>query len=152
MPPHILKLIFIVIALAYFLWPLDIIPDIVGLLGRLDDLLIIGFLLWRYRKYLHTHYREMFEEFQRIREGEIGSQQQRSSSEPNQEPPRKRTSYEILELTPDATQEQISKQYRKLVKQYHPDRVAHLGAEFQELAHDKMLELQEAYEHLTKSM
>ncbi|MFW6334535.1 MAG: J domain-containing protein, partial [Desulfosalsimonas sp.] len=38
---------------------------------------------------------------------------------------------------------------RKLAQQYHPDKVSHLGKEFQELAARKFVEIQEAYETLT---
>jgi DnaJ-class molecular chaperone len=34
------------------------------------------------------------------------------------------------------------------VSRYHPDKVAHLGKEFQELAHKKLLAIQRAYEIL----
>jgi DnaJ like chaperone protein len=36
------------------------------------------------------------------------------------------------------------------MKEYHPDKVAHLGEELQELAHRKVLEIQKAYQQLTK--
>jgi DnaJ-domain-containing protein 1 len=34
--------------------------------------------------------------------------------------------------------------------EYHPDKVAHLGEELQELAHQKVLQIQRAYHQLTK--
>jgi DnaJ-domain-containing protein 1 len=34
--------------------------------------------------------------------------------------------------------------------EYHPDKVTHLGKELQELAHRKVLEIQRAYQQLTK--
>ncbi|TVR21640.1 MAG: hypothetical protein EA396_07905 [Anaerolineaceae bacterium] len=34
-----------------------------------------------------------------------------------------RTHYDVLRITPDATQEQIKRAYRQLMKQYHPDRL-----------------------------
>ena len=36
------------------------------------------------------------------------------------------------------------------MSEYHPDKVAHLGEELQELAHRKALEIQEAYRQLAK--
>jgi DnaJ-domain-containing protein 1 len=34
--------------------------------------------------------------------------------------------------------------------EYHPDKVAHLGKELQQLAHRKALEIQQAYQQLRK--
>jgi len=36
------------------------------------------------------------------------------------------------------------------VAKYHPDKVTHLGKEFQELAHRKLVAIQRAYEILMK--
>lgn len=59
--------------------------------------------------------------------------------------------YDVLGVTPTATFEEIKAAYREKAKQYHPDKVSHLGTEFQELAERRMKELNEAYEFLTKS-
>ncbi len=59
--------------------------------------------------------------------------------------------YEILGIDKNATEQEIRAAYRKLVKQYHPDRVAGLGKEFQDLANKKFIEIKEAYNSLKKS-
>jgi len=56
--------------------------------------------------------------------------------------------YEILGLQPGASPEEIKKAYRKLSMQYHPDKVMHLGEEFQQVAEEKMKELNAAYQYL----
>ncbi len=33
-------------AVAYFLWPFDLIPDFIPIIGYLDDLVIVPFLIW----------------------------------------------------------------------------------------------------------
>ncbi len=56
--------------------------------------------------------------------------------------------YEILGISYGATQEEITSAYRQMAKQYHPDRVAHLGPEFQSLAEERMKEINAAYQTL----
>jgi len=56
---------------------------------------------------------------------------------------------EVLGVSPNASMKEIHSAYRKLVQQYHPDKVSHLGEEIQETARRKFLEIQSAYEALT---
>ena len=48
------------------------------------------------------------------------------------------------------SKEEIDAAYKARMKEYHPDKVAHLGEELQELARRKVLEIQKAYQQLTK--
>jgi len=57
----------------------------------------------------------------------------------------------ILGVSPQASSEEIKKNYRELVKKFHPDKVAHLGDEFKELAEKKFKEIQEAYERVLQT-
>ena len=56
--------------------------------------------------------------------------------------------YTLLEVSPQASPEEIKAAYRRAVARYHPDKVAHLGQEFQELAHKKLLAIQHAHDTL----
>ncbi|HSH69903.1 MAG TPA: TerB family tellurite resistance protein [Deferrisomatales bacterium] len=58
---------------------------------------------------------------------------------------------EVLGVAADGDEATVKKAYRELVKKYHPDRVSHLGEEFRDLAHQKFLEIQNAYDRLCKS-
>lgn len=60
--------------------------------------------------------------------------------------------YAVLGLEPGADATAIKKAYRTLSMQYHPDKVRHLGAEFQRVAEEKMKEINAAYEYFKKSM
>jgi hypothetical protein len=52
----------------------------------------------------------------------------------------------VLELPADASPEQIRDAYRRLISQYHPDKVAALGIELRELADRKSAEITAAYQ------
>lgn len=58
--------------------------------------------------------------------------------------------YKILEIEPTASNAAIKTAYRKMVKKYHPDKVLHLGKEYQKGAEAKFRSVQEAYEQLQK--
>jgi DnaJ like chaperone protein len=60
--------------------------------------------------------------------------------------------YAILQSTKQDSDDHIKKQYRKLVMEYHPDKIISKGLpeEFNQLAHDKFREIQEAYEIVKK--
>ena len=57
--------------------------------------------------------------------------------------------YELLELTPQATADHIKRAFRAQIAKYHPDKVQHLGKEFQAMAADRAAELTEAYRILS---
>jgi DnaJ like chaperone protein len=59
--------------------------------------------------------------------------------------------YKILEITKSATNGEIKKAYRKMAVKYHPDKVVHMGEEFQKSAKEKFQRVQEAYENLKKN-
>ncbi|MEM6722651.1 MAG: DnaJ domain-containing protein [Bacteroidota bacterium] len=54
--------------------------------------------------------------------------------------------YQILEVSQAASDEEVKKSYRRLVKKYHPDLVQHLGEDVQKAAAEKFQKLQEAYD------
>jgi curved DNA-binding protein CbpA len=57
--------------------------------------------------------------------------------------------YEMLEVPPSASTEEIKRAFRREIAKYHPDKVQHLGREFQEIASVKAAELTQAYKTLT---
>lgn len=56
--------------------------------------------------------------------------------------------YAILGIHSRASDDEIKRQYRKLVKEYHPDKIASKGLpeEFNKFANDKFREIQDAYD------
>lgn len=59
--------------------------------------------------------------------------------------------YKILEISPDATDEEVKKAYRAAAIKHHPDKVSHLGEEVRKAAEVKFARVNEAYEHIKKS-
>ena len=60
-----------------------------------------------------------------------------------------RDPYEVLEIKKGSSTEEIKKAYRELAKKYHPDQ--YRDNPLQSLAEEKMRELNEAYDYLTKN-
>ena len=60
-----------------------------------------------------------------------------------------KTYYELLEIAPSATSEEIKRSFRLQIARYHPDKVQHLGKEFQDMAAERAAELTEAYRILS---
>jgi len=60
------------------------------------------------------------------------------------------SAYKILEISPDATDEEVKKAYRKMALKYHPDRVSSIGDDVEKAAKLKFQELQAAYEEVKK--
>ena len=58
------------------------------------------------------------------------------------------SSYKILEISKLATEDEVKKAYRKMVKKYHPDKLQGLGAEHIKGAEEKFLQIQKAYEQI----
>jgi hypothetical protein len=59
-----------------------------------------------------------------------------------------KTHYEALDVAPDASADDIRHAFRQAIARYHPDKVQHLGKEFQPLAAERSAELTEAYRTL----
>jgi curved DNA-binding protein CbpA len=56
--------------------------------------------------------------------------------------------YQLLSVQPTATPEEIKRAFRSQIARYHPDKVQHLGKEFQEIAASRAAALTEAYRTL----
>jgi hypothetical protein len=138
-----MKWLWIILALVYLLSPYDVIPGY-HWVGWIDDIIVL-MLLYRYLAKIKG----------------LDNGRHPHSDDPQQEPAGKsgnaapsgefpKTPHEILGIGPTAGRDEIKSAYRHMAGQYHPDKVAHLGKEFQELAHQRFKEIQGAYEKLLK--
>ncbi len=130
------------VALVYVLFPRDLIPDYLIGWGWLDDLLVV-YMLWRYYRRFKTMQRDGGRTHRT--DGAADGRQAHSAESERRAP---RNAYEILGVAPDAGRDEIKAAYRRLAAQYHPDKVQHLGREFQELAAARFREIQQAYDEL----
>ncbi len=60
------------------------------------------------------------------------------------------SAYKILEVDRNASDDDIKKAYRKMAVKFHPDKVSHLGEDFQRQAKEKFQKVNEAYEKIKK--
>lgn len=60
------------------------------------------------------------------------------------------SSYKILEVERSSSDEEVKKAFRKMAIKYHPDKVHHLGPEYQNDAQEKFKKINEAYERIKK--
>jgi DnaJ like chaperone protein len=60
------------------------------------------------------------------------------------------SAYKILEIERNSTDEDVKKAYRRMAVKYHPDKVHHLGPEYQKDAQEKFKKISEAYDRIKK--
>ena len=128
----------LLLALLYLASPIDAIPDSIVGLGWVDDLILLLLAYWFIKRVLPSGY---------------GQTRSHTSGRPHQsgpDPAKKAATdpYQILGVPRNASQQEIKSAFRKQAQRYHPDRVSHLGEEFQQLAKEKFQEIQKAYETL----
>ncbi len=144
MPPMnlYLKLMLILLGLAYLISPVDIIPELLlPYVGWIDD----GVVLWTiFHLIRHGTLPPIF--MKKKPGGGKPIPPQQEASPQKKSPPK--SAHEILGVSPHAAWPEIQAAYKEKIKQYHPDKLSHLGEEFSNLANEKFLEIQKAYDSL----
>ncbi len=136
------KIILSVLGIGYVLCPYDLLPDFFIGRGWIDDLIII-WLLWRYVFSARAKGSNTGSQGAGRRAGESFQENAQARSEDESQDP-----FQILGLAPGASEDEIRQAYRRLANMYHPDKVLHLGDEFQRLAEHKFKRIQHAYQVL----
>jgi hypothetical protein len=144
--PILKRLLPILAAALYVVSPVDALPDFLPGLGWVDDLVVVGAVLWYF----------LVQQRGRSLQDILGGRS-RGAARPDGGGPGpeefaadfdRMDPYALLEISPQASPAEIRAAYRRAVGRYHPDKVAHLGKEFQDLAHRKLLAIQKAYDLL----
>jgi hypothetical protein len=156
-----LKTLLVILMVLYTIIPYDLLPDFVPVVGWLDDLFLLGVLIYYFKE---GKLPSFFSRYRTRPAGGYGGGHTRPDSSrtdsdsggrsQTQQEGRhgERDPFEILGVKPGAKPEEIRAAYRRIAQAYHPDKVSHLGPEFQELAKRKFIEIQDAYEALMRNM
>ena len=148
-----MKLIGIIIALIYTLFPSDVLPDMIPVLGWLDDAALWVLFFWFFFLRLRqgdppssggAGNRREGRGFQRETNGDDHGKASGEKTAQNF----KRDPYQVLGIDRGASPEAIKKAYRELAGTYHPDKFVHLGEDFQKTAEKRFKEINEAYHAL----
>ncbi|MGB9498471.1 MAG: DnaJ domain-containing protein [Dissulfuribacterales bacterium] len=146
-----------ILLLLYIVSPIDGIPDVIPVLGWLDDTFLLGLFVYylRYGRlpgFMSWINRLLLKKSNTRRPDYTKTSNQRENSSghiKNEDSAYARDPYEILGVKLGASTKEIHAAYRDAVQKYHPDKVSHLGKELQDLAKIKFVEIQEAYDFLT---
>ena len=146
-PIHVLWLPTILIAgVAYIVSMIDLIPGL-GPVSMLDDIVVLVALLWFFTSWLPKNRHRIYW----FRPGPKAGGQSQNHEDAAQENRGARSEFDpfsVLNVRRGASADEIKRAYRDMLSKYHPDKVTHLGREFQEMAHDKSIEIKRAYEML----
>lgn len=126
--------------LGYVLFPFDLIPDVPGI-GWIDDIVVVLAIWWT-----------ISAARRRNAEGRIPPGAA-ADALPAEDPPgtafqqrfQSPEAHVVLGVPRTADAAEVKQAYRALLTQYHPDKVSHLSPEFQALAHDRVVAIQDAY-------
>ena len=149
------KILITILGLSYVLCPYDLLPDFFFGVGWIDDIIVL-ILLWKLLQRLkrgrygdRQTYSQSTQGSQGRPEGSFtGNESFRAGGGSNKKGVGRNDPYDVLGIGRGASPDEIKGAYKRLANRYHPDKVAHLGEEFQMLAEERFKEIQEAYQEL----
>ncbi len=163
------KFIVVLLSILYILSPVDLLPELMGPHGMIDDVVLLAFVVYmlatgRSPLSLFKLFKQppkqgwSQQEFEGARSewktrqaggaaGDGADERESVSGETDT----LKDPYSILEIERNASLDEIKKAYKEKVTLYHPDKVSHLGEEFREIAHRKFVDILWAYNELKRS-
>jgi len=123
-----MKYILPVLLVIYIISPIDAYPLF------LDDIVAAGVLFYVLYKYSGKKKQQSYYSHR--------SQQRTETSENRMD---LNKAYSLLGISPDASEDEISRAYKEKMSRTHPDKVSHMSEELQQKAKELTLELNEAY-------
>lgn len=159
----LVKFILILLGLAYLISPADAIPEMyLPWVGWIDDSLVMWCLyhLIRYGQLPSFLFRKGTKQssgktgkgpgaakttFRKAAPNRSNTTGQSTKKKASDSASVLKSPYEILGVDGSASWSDIQNAYKNKAKQYHPDKLSHLGEEFSTLANEKFLEIQQAY-------
>ncbi|MFZ1200683.1 MAG: DnaJ domain-containing protein, partial [Desulfobacterales bacterium] len=133
----------------YIFFPYDLLPDFLGAWGRLDDLVVLGFLLrflFAQQKKSQTAGQTRTRPAPATEKPAAGEKQTPEDNRFDSDDP-----HTVLGIDRAASEADVKKAYRELVNKYHPDKVGYLGEEFKALAEKRFKQIQHAYRSVSKT-
>ena len=152
------KILFTILAVIYAVWPFDLLHDFIVGIGWIDDILVLA-LVWYYffsnRAGSSGTFQQFSTPYSRYRQQRpYGNDNRKDPGDHHRDNNGKESEndyndpYTVLGVGKNASSEEIKKAYRRLAGIYHPDKVSHMGEDFQKLAEKKFKEIQQAYQEL----
>ena len=132
--PRVFRWVFWLLPLIYFLWPADMLPDFLGGLGRVDDVLLMVFAIWILER---SRFFEEFFKHAGMARGKTGT-----------DGPEMASPFETLHVDQDVAFDELKKAYRSQLRRFHPDKFAHLGTKYEEEAKQKTQAIIDAYSRI----
>ena len=147
-PIHVLWLPTIFAAgVAYITWWWDLLPDMILGLGWLDDIAVAIAMVWFFTTWLPKNKHRIYWFNPKTKAGPQAERQDAGASA-NDPQTGEFDPFKVLNLRRGASPGEVKSAYREMLSKYHPDKVSHLGEDFQKIAHEKAVDIQKAYEAL----
>ncbi|NQU07943.1 MAG: DnaJ domain-containing protein [Candidatus Abyssubacteria bacterium] len=146
-PIHVLWLPTIFMAgVAYVVSMIDLIPGL-SPISFLDDIIVIIAMIWFFTTWLPKNHHRIYW-FKPKAQGGASHQAGGTNGQAKGGKGAEFDPFEVLKVRRGASPEEVKAAYREIISKYHPDKVAHLGEEYQQMAHEKVIDIQKAYEAL----